>query len=322
MNGNILSRKSIIDSTLVLRIALTGLPIMLTNILLIAIGLFGLLACSSQNGQKIMITETMHQDIPHFKVRTPSATYLISRESGGASSIIDKDGIDWVKHSKPYEGKQTMGSDAEWRGVPQMVFQGVDGGVGHPVGRDMCIVEKVAENQIDVTSKSGLWEFSWTFKEDYAVFSVEKTDSSRAYWFLYEGPVAGNFNPFTNYWATDTDGVRYDQPKIGHTDAVGYWQWACFGDPSVDRSIYVSMADKDTLIDYFAYIGNDRELGLHSNDGMVVFGFGRSNTPREPITRGKNIFLIGFYENKLNSEEVYKEFGNFIDKLNKKYSGK
>ncbi len=284
--------------------------------------LFGLLlSCANQNTpDNIVITEIMHQGIPHYQVETPSATYLISKESGGASSIFDRDNIDWVNHSKDYEGKRTTGADAQWRGVPQMVFQGDDGGVGHPVGRDMCNVELVADNQINVVSKSGLWEFSWTFKEDYAIFSVEKTDTSRGYWFLYEGPVAGNFNPYTNYWANDTDGVRFDQPRHGRSDVKGHWQWAYFGDPSSIRCFFVSMADKDDLIDHFSYLPNDLELGLRASDGMVVFGFGRSQSPREPLMRDPNVFLMGFYEKRLNSEERYFEFSDFINNLNKKYS--
>ena len=75
---------------------------------IVAIAVLSSFACQSQKS-KTIITEVEHQNLPHFKVETTNATYLINKESGGAASIIDKDGIDWIKHSKTYEGKTTNG---------------------------------------------------------------------------------------------------------------------------------------------------------------------------------------------------------------------
>ena len=251
-------------------------------------------------------------------METPTATYLINKESGGAASIIDKDGVDWIKHSKTYEGKITNGADSEWRGLPNLVFRDPDNGVGHPVGKGLCTTVQKTNNKLYVTSNSGLWEFSWTFKDDYAILSVEKNDPSRNYWFLFEGPNAGKFSPSTHYWSNDIDGVSYDQPNIRETPVNGTWQWAYFGDKSADRTFYVSMAENDTLIDFFAYMGNMHREGLESSDGMTVFGFGRSREV-QPLMNKKNKFIFGFFERKLDDEKGYNEFSKFISRLNNKY---
>lgn len=284
---------------------------------IVAITVLSSFACQSQKS-KTIITEVEHQNLPHFKVETTNATYLINKESGGAASIIDRDGIDWIKHSKTYEGKTTNGADSEWRGLPNLVHRDPGNGVGHPVGKGLCTTVKKSANQLYVTSNSGLWEFSWTFENDHAVLSVEKTDPSRNYWFLFEGPVAGKFSPSTHYWGNDVDGISFEQPNIRNSPYNGKWQWAYFGDKSADRSFYVSMAENDTLTDFFAYMGNSNKEGLESADGMNVFGFGRSREV-QPLMNVKNNFIFGFYEKKLDDEKGYNEFSNYIIKLNKKY---
>ncbi len=275
-------------------------------------------ACQSQKKKNTAITEVHHQNLPHFKVETPNATYLINKESGGAASIIDMEGVDWIKHSKTFEGKTTNGADSEWRGLPNLVHREADNGVGHPVGVGLCTTVQKSANQLYVTSNSGLWEFSWTFEKDHAVISVEKNDPSRNYWFLFEGPVAGKFSPATHYWGNSVDGISFEQPDIKKEPYNGKWQWAYFGDKSANRSFFVSMSEKDTLTDFFAYMGNVNREGIGSADGMNVFGFGRSREV-QPLMNVKNKFIFGFYDKKLDVEEEYAEFTRFIDKINKKY---
>lgn len=286
--------------------------------LIIAITLLISFPFQSRKNKTVTITEVKHQNLPHFKVVTPNATYLIHKESGGAASIIDKDGVDWIRHSKIYEGKATNGADSEFRGLPNLVFREADNGVGHPVGVGLCNTVQKSANQLYVTSNSGLWEFSWTFEKKHAVISIEKNDPSRNYWFLFEGPVAGKFNPSTHHWGNDVDGISFEQPDIKKNPYNGKWQWAYFGDKSANRCFYVSMAEKDTLTDFFAYMGNVNGEGIGSADGMNVFGFGRSKDVR-PLMNVKNKFIFGFYDKKLDAREEYEEFARFIKKINRKY---
>jgi hypothetical protein len=261
----------------------------------------------------ISITEVEYIGNPHFKVETPTATYYISKQSGGCSSMIDKDGNDWVKFSRTGNNPPANSADSDFRGIPNLVYQGVDDGVGHPVGLNKCTTIQTAHNKLHVTSNSGLWEFSWTFQDDHAVISVEKADPSRNYWFLYEGPVAGKWSPSTHYWATDVTGVRTDQPLINNSVVNGNWQWAYFGDDNADRCLYVSMVEKDDKNDFFAYMGNYNTMGISSPDGMNVFGFGRSAA--NPLMNDLNKFILGFYEKKMKTQETFTEFSGYIDSL-------
>ncbi len=286
--------------------------------MIIALAVLSSFAFQSQTNKNVTITEVQHQNLPHFKVETTNATYLINKESGGAASIIDKDGVDWIKHSKTYAGKTTNGADSEWRGLPNLVHREADNGVGHPVGVGLCSTVQKSANQLSVTSNSGLWEFSWTFEKNHAVISVEKNDPTRTYWFLFEGPVAGKFSPTTHYWANSVDGISFDQPDIKKQPTNGTWQWAYFGDKSANRSFYVSMAEDDNLTDFFAYMGNVNREGIKSADGMTVFGFGRSRDV-QPLMNVKNKFIFGFYDKKLDDEKGYNKFSSFIRKLNNNY---
>jgi hypothetical protein len=261
----------------------------------------------------ISITEVEYLSYPHFKVETPSATYYISKQSGGCSSMIDKDSVDWIQFSRTGNNPPANSADSDFRGMPNLVYQGADDGVGHPVGINKCATVQVAHNKLKVTSNSGLWEFSWIFHNDHALIDVEKIDPSRDYWFLYEGPVAGKWSPSTHYWATDVTGIRTDQPLIGKSVVNGNWKWAYFGDDRADRCLFVSMVNKDEKNDFFAYMGNYNTLGLTSPDGMNVFGFGRSSAV--PQMNELNRFIFGFYEKKLKTQDTYNEFSGYIASL-------
>lgn len=286
--------------------------------LFITILVFSAWTCMGQNAKSsVAISEIPFQDRPHFKVQTSSAIWLISRESGGCSSLTDTEGNDWIKHSRTGKNKPTNSADSDFRGLPNLVFRGSDNGVGHPEAAGICSTVQTGKNRIEVTSNSSLWKFSWTFVDDCAVISVDKADTTRAYWFLYEGPVAGKFNPNSHYWATDLDGIRYDKPSYPKEKITGNWQWACFGDTSVNRCLLVSKTQKDTLPDVFGYMGNLSSKGIDSGDGMTVFGFGRSADTR-PLLTGKNTFIVGFYERKIAGIKDYPKIAKHISNLTKK----
>lgn len=320
VKSNLLTNHSLVCSTVKKTVILTGASLLplFASLLLMFVGSTHLRGAETNSGygegsKNIVISEISYLGNPHFRVETPSATYYISKQSGGASSIIDKDGNDWVNFSRTGNNPPYNSADSDFRGMPNLVFQGEDDGVGHPVGLNVATTKKTADNQLYVTSISGLWEFSWTFHIDHALITVEKTDASRKYWFLYEGPIGGKFSPATHYWGNDIDGIRTDQPVINRSVANGNWQWAFFGDEHVSRCFYVAMAEKDTCNDFFAYMGNRNNLRLESEDGMGVFGFGRSGA--EPQMTGSNTFVFGFYETKLQEQANVIEFSTYINRL-------
>lgn len=251
---------------------------------------------------KISIDNDTYENRPHFKIETKSATYYYDKAGGGFSRVIDMNGIDWVKYNGDPHAKAPEGASGGFRGIPNLIFREDDGGVGHP-GFDKCISKKVDDYTIRTFSKSGKWEWHWTFYKDYARLMIDKVDPDRAYWFLYEGPVAGSFNPQQKYWGTNLGGPRNETPSLNHGESIlGNWQWAYFGDSETERIFFVAQNKKDELTDHFAYMG-DTSDGNKASDGMVVFGFGRDKGAKSLLTDTEVSFFIGFLNKKIVSND-------------------
>lgn len=259
------------------------------------------------------ISEQMYLGRPHFRIETRTACYLYDRAGGGFSSIRDRANVEWVGF-KPGEGRVPESAAADFRGLPNLVFRGRDNGSGHP-GFDNCISELVSSDRIRTISKSGHWEWTWSFSDEGALLEIIKTDTSRYYWFLYEGTPGGSFCPQKQFWGTSTLGHRTEAPAIG-TDqtATGIWNWAYFGHGEGTYCLYILQLTPDHLRDSFSYMGSGPE-GIDSADGMVVFGFGREGS--EPLMSGPNRFLISFLEQgnsvdriQVKIEKIYRQYSD------------
>jgi len=251
---------------------------------------------------RISIENDMYENRPHFRIETGTATYYYDKAGGGLSRVIDPDGIDWVNYNGDPHAVVPSGASGGYRGIPNMVYRFDDGGAGHP-GFDQCISEKADEKTIRTQSKSGKWQWAWTFYDDHARLTIEKADPERTYWFLYEGAIAGNFSPESKYWGTDLGGPRFETPSLnGGESIVGKWQWIYFGDKETNRIFYVAQHPKDTLNDFFAFMGNTRE-GNSSPDGMIVFGFSRDKGTVALETKTGNTYRIGFLNRRIISAE-------------------
>ncbi|GAB5518692.1 MAG: hypothetical protein RhofKO_09430 [Rhodothermales bacterium] len=260
-----------------------------------------LVSCAAPPAPAIQITEVTYEDRPHFQVTTPAATYVYDQAGGGFSRIIDPEGNDWVAFKMEPWGEYPPSAASAYRGLPNLVFQGADGGAGHP-GFDQTTTEQLDATTLRTTSTSGLWQWTVRFTDDRATLTVDRADTTRGYWFLYEGPVGGTFSPATHYWGTDVLGHRTDTPDLYAGEAVtGQWQWAFFGDTTVDRVFYVHQTPADTLTDTMTFLGNT-ESGMDSPDGMVVFGFGRDGIQSLMRDTG-NTFTFGFYEQAITSTD-------------------
>jgi len=172
----------------------------------------------------------------------------------------------------------------------------------------------VGKNQIRSVSKSGKWQWLWSFYEDYAELEVEKMDVETPYWFLVEGPIAGKFSPSTHYWGTSEEGPITRQPDlVKGPEEYSKWQTVYFGDADYDQVLFAHQMETDTLQDLFTYMGNTQD-GNASNNGMVVFGFGRA-PGATPLLNKKQKFRIGFYESKIKDEYTHQQILSYIDQL-------
>ncbi|MEL6924497.1 MAG: hypothetical protein AAFO94_10660 [Bacteroidota bacterium] len=229
-----------------------------------------------------------------FKITTPHGTYFYQKAAGGFSSMLDRTGRDWIGFRQTDQASYPASAASDYRGLPNSVFAGHDDGAGHP-GFDRCVSVQVAPNKIRTFSKSGKWQWSWTFQEAYAELEIERVDSSRAYWLLYEGMPGGVYEPDQSFWATDVLGFRTDTPDYYKSGTLkGKWQWAYFGHQKNVQVLFVQQLVPDELEDLFGYLGNT-EAGVESPDGMVVFGLGRTDGAK-PLFRKPLRFRVGFLD--------------------------
>ena len=249
-----------------------------------------------------------------FEIKLENATLYYQKAAGGFSSIIDKQGNDWIGFRKDSVQGYPENAASEYRGLPNLVFGSHDNGAGHP-GFYQCQSTLLSGNKIKTVSNSGNWEWTWTFYPDYAELVIEKVDPEQSYWFLYEGIPGGKFRPQYQYWGTDKGGPNKSIPDYFLNNAeYDHWQWVYFGDESVNRVFYIIHEQSDQLIDTFSYLGNTGE-GVISPDGMVVFGFGRDKGAKPLYQEAGQKFVIGFEEMNISSIEGHSQFGVLMDRF-------
>ncbi len=248
----------------------------------------------------VEIVEADYEGRSQFKVTTASATWFYDKAGGGFSRLVDREGRDWISFHRETQSKSPASAAASYRGIPNCVFgkENPDDGAGHP-GFERCVSERVGLDSIRTTSKSGVWAWTWRFTDTHALFTMEKADPARAWWFLYEGSVAGRFAPREQYWGTDQGGPRHETPDhLRKEDITGRWHWIYFGDRAVHRVLVIAPVAGPSPGDVFSYMANTRAGILAPEaDGMVVFGFGRGTTLGAASLRGARLqFVVGLLE--------------------------
>jgi hypothetical protein len=241
----------------------------------------------------VRIEQTEDEGQPAFRIETPGATYLYQAEAGGFSSILDRNGNDWVDfHADSVAGYPAAAAHA-YRGLPNLVFGGPNDGAGHPGFRG-CTSVQIDASRIRTTTRDGRWQWTWTFFDHYAELEIERVDPDQAYWFLYEGPPAGRWDPQAAFWYTDRGAMPTDSlpDYYAGTSRVDEFRWAAFGQSYYDQIFYVAQRHPDTQPDLGGYLGST-SAGLAAPDGMVVFGFGRGPNA-DPRLRQPERFVIGF----------------------------
>ncbi len=260
-----------------------------------------------------VIKDTTWLDRPHFVIHTESATYLYDKAGGGLSSLFDEEGNDWIAFNQTGNDEYPASAAGRFRGMPNFVFRSDDSGAGHP-GFEQCVSRKVSDNQILSSSKSGKWQWRWSFSEDHARVEMEKADPEHVYWFLYEGTPGGAYQPASSYWGTDQRGPSYETGNYLEGEKIfGNWQWAYFGEDDTDRVLYLLMPEPDDHPDVYAFLGSS-EKGLEAEDGMLVFGFGRRHNALPQMNKVPNIFIVGFYPEKITKKRSHQGFADFLEK--------
>lgn len=249
---------------------------------------------------KISIEEGVDEGQGCFIIDTPSSKYYFQKESGGFSSIHDREGIDWINFKATSYG---IPGDAGgiFRGLPNMVWPD---NIGHPGHKKMKSALKGA-NQVHCISSNKLWEWQCTFYEDRARLDVTKTAPGRQYWFLYEGTQGGRFDPFNSFWGTEKHGRRHDTPICHQGNPPpyhDYWKIVYFGFKDIPRVFYTVIHSEQAPYNLYSYMGSTSQ-DLKAPDGMTVFGFGRGPGPKA-LLEGPASFTMGFLETTDHDEII------------------
>jgi len=259
----------------------------------------------------VEISEDIFAGAPHFIIKTKKATYYLDKEGGGLSRMIDIYGNDWISFKREPWDTYPESAASSYRGTPNMVFRSEDAGAGHP-GHKKCYSFLINENTIVTISKSGLWQWRWNFYEQYATITMEKVDHKYKYWFLYEGPIAGEFKPAHQYWGTNLGGPRKEINDFYKGDKIfANWHWIYFGDDRVKQILFFAMEEPDRQIDELGFLGNSKN-GVDSEDGMVVFGFGRQGDAQPQMTNHHNTFYFGFIKTKVKNQNAHESVAKDI----------
>jgi len=217
-----------------------------------------------------------------YIITTPNATYYLEKQGGGLSSMLDRDGIDWLGfHKAPGSGHK-----GEYRGFPNAVHK-QDGNYFHAMNAktdpSTTKVELVLDThvRIGVVSGNGKWEAQYDFFTDRLDFTMRKVSPGYKYWVQYEGVPGGEMDD-TDFRYASGDRARHpiNEPFIGDLPAP---EWMAFGDANAPRMIYLLHHEDDPHPDDYV-----------SRPHMTVLGIGRRNKDKYLTSPQK--FSIGFIE--------------------------
>jgi len=217
-----------------------------------------------------------------YIISTDNATYYLEKSGGGLSSMLDKDGVDWLGfHKEP--GSAHKG---EYRGFPNAVHK-QDGNYFHAMNAStdpstsVIGIQTSDHVRITFTSDNKKWEGQWDFYPDRLDFTMSKVSPGFKYWVQYEGVPGGEMDR-TDFRYSSADNQRHliDEEFIGDLPAP---EWMAFGDPNAPRMLFMLQhTDDDHPNDYV------------SRPDMTVLGFGRRN--KEKFLTMPQRFSIGFVE--------------------------
>ena len=247
-----------------------------------------LIAMGSCDGQNVQLTQGIDESAgggSAYIITTPLAIYYLEKEGGGLSSMIDKDGVDWIG----FHMEEGSGHKGEYRGFPNAIHK-QDGSYFHAMntGTDPSSSEvSIASDKhirIIFTSDNKKWQGQWDFYPDRCDFTMAKVSPGYKYWVQYEGVPGGEMDS-TDFWYASVDHGQHpiEEPFEGDLPAP---EWMAFGDQNSPRVLYILHHEDDEFPDNYV-----------SRPHMTVLGFGRQN--KEKTTKHLTTvctFSIGFIE--------------------------
>ena len=217
-----------------------------------------------------------------YIISTANAKYFLEKQGGGLSSMLDKDGVDWLGFHK----EAGSGWKGEYRGFPNAIHK-QDGSFFHAMNAgtspSTSIVEIDSEQHVRIvfTSANKQWQGRWDFYPERCDFTMVKVSEGYKYWVLYEGVPNGEMND-SDFWYASIDDKKHLIGEAFNGDFPAP-EWIAFGDVKSSRMLYILNHEDDDALDEYV-----------SRPYMTVLGFGR-NGKEKFLTKPKT-FSIGFVE--------------------------
>lgn len=245
-------------------------------------------APSAEASHAIGLTEDARDEsaggLACYRIATPTATYFLEKSGAGLSSLVDREGRDWLGF-EPTPGSRSAG---EFRGFPNAVNRPA-AGYFHPkntgTGASSTKVEHVAPERVSISAVSadGQWACRYDFLPAYCTFTMTRTPPGANFWVLYEGTPGGGFDA-TDWWMTSAVATPQAM-SVNHDGDIPAPEWIVFGDTQSPRVLFLLHHEDDGHPDGFYAMRNQ----------MTVFGFGRQRA-RGFLDRAPQSVTIGFLE--------------------------
>jgi hypothetical protein len=214
----------------------------------------------------VVITDDIDEGLACFKIVTESATYFYDKAGAGFTSILDRDGIDWINfHPEGVPG--VPGGQWGWfRGIPNMA-RGDFGRPGYAGALSTTTDPKgVPLPSATVRSSKDGWLVTWEFCPSFARLTV--LSAPARYWLLYEGTPGGALGEDDLCGRSDgrvaSCSTAWQEDIVNNSGVAPGMKWVYFADGTLERSL-VLLHDDDDVTDSYRRMG-----------GMTVFGFGRA----------------------------------------------
>jgi regulation of enolase protein 1 (concanavalin A-like superfamily) len=225
---------------------------------------------------QVAVTDTaVYQTQPSFKIVNQSGRYFFHKPGGGFASFIDPNGNDWISW------QPGGGGAGEFRGIPN------SGQAFHPGYTNSTSTLEISgplRSRIVARSSDNLWESVWDIFPGYARMTMTRMNGN--WWWLYEGTPGGQFQVNSDYLRLST-GQTYALWQRFSSDLPDGREWSFFGDPAMNRVLYVAMHEDNTYNDFYRTIDSN----------MTVWGFGRIDPCcTQLINRVPLTFTYGFSE--------------------------
>nr|WP_225917912.1 hypothetical protein [Neiella holothuriorum] len=220
--------------------------------------------------------------LPAYIITLADATFYLEKQGGGLSSIVDRDGVNWLG----FHNKKGSGHQGEYRGFPNAVHK-QDGNYFHAqnattdFSSSEVAINSAQHVRIVFTSGNTKWQGVYDFYPDRCDFTMTRVSPGFHYWVLYEGVPGGSMDK-TDFWFASVDDKKHPIEESHHGDLPAP-EWFAFGDADSSRMLYVVQHDDDALADSYEH-----------RPFMTVMGFGRLH--KDKFLNTPNTFSIGFVE--------------------------